>query len=630
MCQRTDSRGRLRRYHFNTVTFDYTAAWWDWDQWQAELDWLALRGVNLALAWVGYEHFLIEVFQEVGLSDADIASFLSGPAFQAWNRLGNIQGYWGGPLPAAWVQSQFALQQQIVARMCELGMTPVLPAFTGFVPRALAALYPDAPIVNGSQWDGFPERLTNVSFLEPASALFVAMQESFIAKQQAAYGANVSHIYTLDQYNENSPYSGDPAYLANVSSATFAALRAADAEAVWMMQGWLFVDNAAFWTAERIAAYLGSVPDEGMIVLDLWSEKYPWWQETDSYYGKQWIWCELHDFGEAMGMEGNLPVLTSGSVQALAASPGMKGIGLTMEGQEGNEIVYDILLDQAWSSTPLNITAYVESWVARRYTVSPLPTAVQYAWSLLSTTVYSNNISIATIKSIFELEPAIWGLTDGAFTAVPYDTNTTVVIALQLLVASYPEDLALIEVPEYLYDLVDVSRQLLANRFIDAYNALVDTFNSSGATAASITAAGQPLLTILNDTDTLLWTNEHFLLPAWIAAARAFAGDNDSYADYLEYNARNQITLWGPDGEISDYASKQWAGLVGTYYYQRWEAFVAYLADITEIGAPYSNVTLHEKMLEIGEAWCAEIWSGPWGVEGETMEVLSAIVIKYM
>lgn len=27
-----------------------------------------------------------------------------------------------------------------------------------------------------------------------------------------------------------------------------------------------------------------------------------------------------------------------------------------------------------------------------------------------------------------------------------------------------------------------------------------------------------------------------------------------------EYNARNQITLWGPRGEIVDYANKQWAG----------------------------------------------------------------------
>lgn len=80
------------RYHFNTVTFSYTSAFWDWDDWELQLDWMALRGINLPLAWVGYEKLLVETFQEAGFTDTDISSFLSGPAFQAWNRFGNIQG----------------------------------------------------------------------------------------------------------------------------------------------------------------------------------------------------------------------------------------------------------------------------------------------------------------------------------------------------------------------------------------------------------------------------------------------------------------------------------------------------------------------------------------------------------
>jgi len=32
----------------------------------------------------------------------------------------------------------------------------------------------------------------------------------------------------------------------------------------------------------------------------------------------------------------------------------------------------------------------------------------------------------------------------------------------------------------------------------------------------------------------------------------------------LRYNALNQITLWGPIGEIVDYAAKQWAGQLST------------------------------------------------------------------
>ena len=80
------------RYHFNTVTFSYTAAFWSWEDWELQLDWMALRGINLPLAWVGFEKLLQDVFVEAGFTDAEIATFLSGPAFQAWNRFGNIQG----------------------------------------------------------------------------------------------------------------------------------------------------------------------------------------------------------------------------------------------------------------------------------------------------------------------------------------------------------------------------------------------------------------------------------------------------------------------------------------------------------------------------------------------------------
>jgi len=84
---------------FNTVTFDYTSAFWTFDDWELMLNWLSLRGINLPLAWVGFEHTLVEVFREYNLTDADVSGLLSGSAFQSWNRFGNIQGSWGGDLP---------------------------------------------------------------------------------------------------------------------------------------------------------------------------------------------------------------------------------------------------------------------------------------------------------------------------------------------------------------------------------------------------------------------------------------------------------------------------------------------------------------------------------------------------
>jgi alpha-N-acetylglucosaminidase len=38
-----------------------------------------------------------------------------------------------------------------------------------------------------------------------------------------------------------------------------------------------------------------------------------------------------------------------------------------------------------------------------------------------------------------------------------------------------------------------------------------------------------------------------------------------------------QQTLWGPSGQISDYATKHWADLVRTYYYPRWALFASFV-----------------------------------------------------
>lgn len=643
------------RYHFNTVTFSYTAAFYDFDQWSLLLDWMALRGINLPLAWVGYEHTLIQVFLEAGLSDTEISDFLSGPAFQAWNRFGNIQGNWGGPLPVQWVDDQFALQKQIIQRMAELGMTPVLPAFTGFVPRAMHNVYPNASIVNGTSWAGiFPSNLSNDSFLEPFDPLFASLQKSFINIQKEAFGG-VSHIYTLDQYNENNPFSGDVDYLHNVSSNTFNSLRAADPEAVWLMQGWLFFAMSQFWNLDRISAYLDGVPgNDSMIILDLYSEAQAQWlvfnqsesphkylnhmllyrERTSSYLGKPWVWCALHDFGGNMGFEGNLMNVTAEPLRALQ-SPGstMRGIGLTMEGQEGNELVYDILLDQAWSTSPIDISRYVSSWVSRRYLLKSLPESAQMAWEILAASVYNNTDvnSLMTLKSIVELPPTI----DGPHPpALFYDSNATVVVALRLLVEASKQNEALRAVPEFAHDVVDVARQVMVNRFIDFYDNLREVYTSNNSSLAVITAACKPLLAIISDLDDLLMTNDDFLLSNWIGDARARASGNSTYAAYLEYNARNQITLWGPDGEINDYASKQWGGLVGSYYRQRWEAFTTYLQDTKRQGQAYNETFISQQMLSIGKVWDTEIWGDregeSWGTRGDTWGVVDKILSKWV
>lgn len=589
------------------MTFSYTTAFWSWEDWELQLDWMALRGINLPLAWVGQEKILVEVFREIGLTDAEISSFLSGPAFQAWNRFGNIQGSWGGELPYSWIDSQFELQKKIVRRMVELGMTPVLPAFTGFVPRAVSRVLPNATVVNGSRWEEFDERYTSDTFLEPFDPSFMRLQRSFIKKQQQAYG-NITHTYTLDQYNENAPYSGDLDYLHNVTHNTWLSLKSADPNAVWLMQGWLFYSSSGFWTDERVKAYLSGVEvDQDMLVLDLFSESQPQWQRTQSYYGKPWIWCQLHDYGGNMGLYGQVMNVTVNATQALAASDSLVGFGLTMEGQEGNEIMYDLLLDQAWSRQPIDTDHYFHNWAKTRYSSgvrgSAVPEELYQAWDILRITAYNNTnlTSTAVSKSIFELQPSISGLlnrTSHHPTTVSYDP-AALVQAWRLMDSAASKAPSLWSQPAFLYDMVDITRQVMSNAFIPVYTNLVSTYQAGG----SVSTDGSNLIQLLRDLDSVLSTNDNFRLSTWIQSARSWVR-NDTEADFYEYNARNQVTLWGPKGEINDYASKQWGGLVSSYYIPRWQKFLNYLENTQ--ASKYNATQIEAQLFDFELKWQEE------------------------
>src|SRR5699024_11806422 len=80
------------------------------------------------------------------------------------------------------------------------------------------------------------------------------------------------------------------------AEAIYAAMREADPEAVWILQGWPFHYRAGYWTEERVRSLLSRVPEERLVLLDLWGEHAPMWQRTAAMYGRRWLWCLTHNF----------------------------------------------------------------------------------------------------------------------------------------------------------------------------------------------------------------------------------------------------------------------------------------------------------------------------------------------
>jgi len=65
----------------------YSSAWWQWHQWEKNIDWMALNGINLALAFTAQEAIWQRVYQELNLTKEEIDEHLGGPAFLPWSSI---------------------------------------------------------------------------------------------------------------------------------------------------------------------------------------------------------------------------------------------------------------------------------------------------------------------------------------------------------------------------------------------------------------------------------------------------------------------------------------------------------------------------------------------------------------
>ena len=53
------------RYYQNVCTPGYSFTFWQWPQWEAHIDWMALNGINLPLAFTAQEYIWIQVYKQV-------------------------------------------------------------------------------------------------------------------------------------------------------------------------------------------------------------------------------------------------------------------------------------------------------------------------------------------------------------------------------------------------------------------------------------------------------------------------------------------------------------------------------------------------------------------------------------
>ncbi|XP_032177070.1 alpha-N-acetylglucosaminidase [Mustela erminea] len=613
----TEATPNRYRYYQNVCTHSYSFVWWDWARWERELDWMALNGINLALAWSGQEAIWQRVYLALGLTQSEIDEYFTGPAFLAWERMGNLHT-WGGPLPRSWHLKQLYLQHRILDRMRSFGMIPVLPAFAGHVPKALTRVFPQINVTQLGSWGHFNCSYSCSFLLAPEDPLFPVIGSLFLRELTKEFGTD--HIYGADTFNEMLPPSSEPSYLAAATASVYQAMITVDPDAVWLLQGWLFQHQPQFWGPAQVRAVLGAVPRGRLLILDLFAESQPVYLRTASFHGQPFIWCMLHNFGGNHGLFGALEAVNQGPAAArLFPNSTMVGTGMAPEGIGQNEVVYALMAELGWRKDPVaDLEAWVTSFAACRYGVNSKETEV--AWRLLLGSVYNCSGEACTghNRSPLVRRPSLQMVT-----TVWYN-RSAVFEAWRLLLAAAP---TLAKSPTFRYDLLDVTRQA-AQELVSLYYTEARTAYLNKELVPLMRAAGILVYELLPALDGMLASDSRFLLGTWLEQARAVAV-SETEARFYEQNGRYQLTLWGPEGNILDYANKQLAGLVAGYYAPRWELFMQMLVESLVQGRPFQQHQFEENAFQLEQSFVFSTQRYPSQPQGDTVDLAKKLFLKY-
>jgi len=586
------------REYLNACTFGYTTPWWDWKRWEQEIDWMAMHGINLPTAMEGQEAVWQELWKEYGLTSTQLEAHFAGPAFLPWQRMGNINSL-EGPLPQEWFSKKEELQKKILERMRALDMHPVVPAFSGYVPKAFAEKHPEAKITELKSWSG--GGFASTFLLDSKDPLFKKLGKRFIEIYTKMYGK--SNFYLADSFNEiEPPVSEHNKYeeLSNYGSTIYETINEAAPGAVWVMQGWLFGDNKEFWTKEATSAFLSKVPNDRLMVQDYANDRYKVWENQEAFYGKQWTYGYVHNYGGSNPVYGDLNFYKN-ELTSLLKNPNrgnVVGYGAMPEGLNNNSIVYEYIYDLPWSQGEQPVNDWLTKYLNARYGQTTSKSVFQ-AWELLLESVYN----------IKYWETRWWNDRAGAYLLFKRPTATITEFkgnpgdkkklkeALDILTKEAKK----FDKKNFInYDLIDASRHYYSLCIDEDLIECVKAYQQKDI------LKGDQLFKKIEkqafDIDKMMSQQPLNSLDQWVKSASDY-GDSPEVSKLYVKNAKTLITLWGGEGHLNDYASRSWQGMYKGFYWPRWKMFLEALKKSAVDNTPFDETKERESIKNWETKW---------------------------
>ena len=572
------------RYALNQNVDGYSAPYWDWPRWQREIDVLALSGINTMLVERGADLVLYRTFRDFGYSDAEIRAWITQPAHQNWQLMGNLCCF-NGPISLELLQKRAASAQKIIARLRELGITPVMPGFYGIVPSDFHRRFPAARVIPQGEWAGF----TRPDWLDPRDPMFARVARTFYRHQHELFGD--SSIYDMEVFQEGGDSGSVP--VAQAARAVQSNLWAAHPGASWMMLA---------WQGNPRPDLLAGVDRRHLFIIDIDHDAVPHDDRQRDFQGAPFLFGGIWEFGGRTTLGANLGNITERLQRVGRSNQNMAGTALFTEGMDTNPFAFDLFTEMAWRAAPLDVSSWIGSYVQRRYGVAD-PDAI-HAWQVLSHTAYDirvdavvfNSERDAPQESLFAACPSLTAnrASNWAPESMRYDA-TTFKGALPALLRAAPR------LRNQSYDLVDVARQTLANESRVLLPQIKDAYDSKNR--MQFEALTDRWLRLMDLQDELLGTEREFLVGRWLAFVAPWASTPAELAR-LNYDARSILTTWGDRkasdaAHLRDYGNKDWAGLTRDYYRVRWASYFRSLDEELRTGHPAAPIDCYA----LGEAW---------------------------
>ncbi|MCR4614726.1 MAG: alpha-N-acetylglucosaminidase [Clostridiales bacterium] len=554
-----------KRAYLSYPALSYSTCWWTWEQWEREIDFMAMNGINMPLSVVGSECVWYHTLRDIGLSAPYALDCLSGPAFWSWQATGNIHNYF--PLvDPLYIKNRRELAKKIIDREKELGMTPVVQGFWGCIPKKLMGLIKGAKAVLMPPWCGFPP----VVMLDPDCPAFAQLNEALIKKQSELFGEN--HYYAVN-----------PMYEYDDADGKYSALLGKLSEEV--LEIYLKYDPEAKIVINHAGAhksFIEKIPHEHLLIFDTDGNGH---KETDGYNGAPFVVGTLHNRGGRTALFGDINAVAENPYLEISKKyPNAEGVGLFTESLDQNPLYYDLVLDTMTRGEKIDVDAWLRNYALRRYGSDE--ECLFNAVKALHDSCYSDKNPGRETSSIICARPS----TEMPHTA-PYDEIELFYNNRTLLSAA--EDLLRAENAHndaYKYDLCDIVRQILSNLAKEYYKQSLKGCREKDVRIFE--RYSNAFLTLLEDMDKLLKTVDIFTLSYRMSMADHCA-KLDADKMNFEINQLMQVTLWGPIGEYTlyDYAWREWGDMVGTYYLKRWRVFYELLASHFKDKKPIDLVT---------------------------------------